>query len=64
MDLLSVKLFVFINARCFMNDEQIKKLCEEIKYIEIKGLFIENSEKACVEGVERYIIDKDRCEIY
>lgn len=64
VDLLSVKLFVFINARCFMNDEQIKKLCEEIKYIEIKGLFIENSEKACVEGVERYIIDKDRCEIY
>lgn len=64
VDLLSVKLFVFINARCFMNDEQIKKLCEEIKYIEIKGLFIENSEKACVKGVERYIIDKDRCEIY
>lgn len=64
VNLLSVKLFVFINARCFMNDEQIEKLCEEIKYMEIKGLFIENSEKACVEGMGRYIIDKDRCEIY
>ena len=64
VDLLSVKLVVFINARCFMNDEQIRKLCEEIKYMEIKGLFIENNEKTCVEGMERYIIDKDRCEIY
>lgn len=32
--------------------------------MEIKGLFIENSEKTCVEGMERYIIDKDKCEIY
>lgn len=40
------------------------RLCEEIKYMEIKGLFIENSEKTCVEGMERYIIDKDKCEIY
>lgn len=62
--LLSIKLVIFINARCFMNDEKIRRLCEEIKYMEIKGLFIENSEKACVEGMERYIIDKDRCEIY
>ncbi len=63
-NLLFIKLVIFVNARCFMNDEQIKKLCEEIKYMEIKGLFIENSEKTCVEGMERYIIDKDRCEIY
>jgi CRISPR-associated protein Csn2 len=63
-NLLSIKLVIFINARCFMNDEKIRRLCEEIKYMEIKGLFIENSEKACVEGMERYIIDKDRCEIY
>ena len=60
----SVKLVVFINARCFQNDERIRRLCEEIKYMEIKGLFIENSEKTCVEGMERYIIDKDKCEIY
>ena len=64
VDLLSVKLVVFINARCFLNDERIRRLCEEIKYMEIKGLFIENSEKTCVEGMERYIIDKDKCEIY
>ena len=64
VDLLSVKLVVFINARCFLNDERIRRLCEEIKYTEIKGLFIENSEKTCVEGMERYIIDKDKCEIY
>lgn len=63
-NLLSIKLVIFINARCFMNDEKIRRLCEEIKHMEIKGLFIENSEKACVEGMERYIIDKDRCEIY
>ena len=42
----------------------IKSGEEEIKYMEIKGLFIENSEKTCVEGMERYIIDKDKCEIY
>ena len=64
VDLSSVRLFVFINARCFMNDEQIEMLCKEIEYMEIKGLFIESGEKACVEGMGRYIIDKDKCEIY
>ena len=35
-NLLSIKLVIFINARCFMNDEKIRRLCEEIKHMEIK----------------------------
>ena len=47
-----------------MQNHELAHLQQEIKYQEIKALFIENQEKACIEGGMRYIIDKDGCEIY
>ena len=61
---LAVKLVVFVNIRSYLTDEQMQALCKEMTYQEVKGLFIENQERSCVEGVRRYIIDKDKCEIY
>lgn len=63
-DLLGVRLLIFVNIRSYLNDKQLAALIQEIKYQEIKALFIENQEKGCVEDGMRYIIDKDGCEIY
>ena len=64
VELLGVKLIIFVNLRSYLSDRQFRGLIQEIKYQEIKALFIENQEKACIEGGMRYIIDKDGCEIY
>lgn len=64
VELLGVKLIIFVNLRSYLSDRQFRKLIQEIKYQEIKVLFIENQEKVCIEGGMRYIIDKDGCEIY
>lgn len=47
-----------------MTDNLGGGVIQEIKYQEIKALFIENQERPCIEGGMRYIIDKDGCEIY
>ena len=62
--MLRIKLFVFVNLRSYLTDAQMKALIQEITYQEVQVLFIENQERACLEGGMRYIIDKDRCEIY
>ena len=64
VELLGVKLIIFVNLRSYLSDRQFSGLIQEIKYQEIKALFIEKQEKACIEGGMRYIIDKDGCEIY
>lgn len=64
VELLGVKLIIFVNLRSYLSDRQFRGLIQEIKYQEIKALFIENQERPCIEGGMRYIIDKDGCEIY
>lgn len=64
VNVLRVKAFVFINLRSYLTDEQMQELIQEIKYQEVYALFIENQERACLEGGMRFIIDKDGCEIY
>ena len=61
---LSVKVFVFINLRSYLTDNQMEELIQEITYQEVHALFIENQERTCLKGGIRYIIDKDGCEIY
>ena len=64
MNVLSVKVFVFINLRSYLTDKQMQELIKEITYQEVQALFIENQERGCLEGGMRYIIDVDGCEIY
>ena len=64
IEVLSVKVFVFINLRSYLTDNQMQELIQEITYQEVHALFIENQERTCLEGGIRYIIDKDGCEIY
>ena len=64
VNVLSTKVFVFINIRIYLTDLQMQELIKEISYQEVKALFIENQERSCMEGGMRYIIDRDGCEIY
>lgn len=64
VNVLATKVFVFINLRSYLTDLQMQELIKEISYQDVKGLFIENHERSCMEGGMRYIIDRDGCEIY
>ena len=64
VSLLNVRLIILVNIRSYLNDRQFDELIQEIKYQEIKALFIENQERGCAKGGVRYLIDKDGCEIY
>ncbi len=59
-----IKLIVFINIRTYLCDEQLILLIAEMAYQDIKILFVENYERSCIDGLFRYIIDMDRCEIF
>lgn len=64
VNVLSTKVFVFVNIRSYLTDLQMQELIKEIHYQEVKGVFIENQDRGCMEGGMRYIIDRDGCEIY
>lgn len=51
-------------SESYLTDLQMQELIKEISYQDVKGLFIENHERSCMEGGMRYIIDRDGCEIY
>lgn len=59
-----IKVFVFVNLRSYLTDDQMQEMIKEMKYQNVQGLFIESQQKGCMEGVRQYIIDIDRCEIY
>ena len=59
-----IKVFIFVNLRSYLTDHQMQEVIKEMKYQDVKGLFIESQQKGCIEGVKQYIIDIDRCEIY
>ena len=50
VNVLSTKVFVFINIRSYLTDLQMQELIKEISYQEVKALFIENQERSCMEG--------------
>ncbi len=62
--MVGVKVFIFVNLRSYLTDYQMQEVIKEMKYQDVKGLFIESQQRGCMEGVKQYIIDVDRCEIY
>ena len=50
VNVLATKVFVFINLRSYLTDLQMQELIKEISYQDVKGLFIENHERSCMEG--------------
>lgn len=63
VSILHIKVLVFVNLRSYLTDEQVRELMNEALRQQIRIVFVENSQKNCIEGGKRYIIDKDMCEI-
>ena len=63
ISILHIRVLVFVNLRSYLTDEQIQELMEEALRQQIYVVLVENSQKNCIEGEKRYIIDKDMCEI-
>ena len=64
VQVLGIKVVVFVNIRSYLSDEQMDQLLKEAFYQEIQILLIENQERSCLKDTFRYIIDKDQCEIF
>lgn len=63
VSILHIRVLVFVNLRSYLTDEQIQELMKEALRQQIYVVLVENSQKNCIEGGKRYIIDKDMCEI-
>lgn len=62
-ELASIKLFIFINLRCFISDEDMKRFHHNLNNHQINVLLLEGLTKAKMENIPRLIIDQDMCEI-
>ena len=62
-EVLGIKLVVFVNLRSYMTDEQISSLITDVSYEDIGLLLMESCDRGCLNGVKRFIIDRDLCEI-
>lgn len=62
-DLSSIKLFVFVNLRCFMSDDDLVRFKHNLDNHQIDVLLLESIARERVEGVTRLVIDGDMCEI-
>lgn len=62
-ELASIKLFIFINLRCFISDEDMKRFHHNLNNHQINVLLLEGLTKAKMENISRLIIDQDMCEI-
>lgn len=63
-ELLGIRLAVLVNARSYFDEEQIEQLGMLAQHNEFAVLLIENVQRDFSKNIRRYIIDKDRCEIY
>lgn len=57
------KIIIFVNLRSYVTEKQLEELLLQASYDEVYLLFIENVQRDCHDGIIRYIIDKDGCEI-
>lgn len=58
-----IRIFVFVNLRSYLQNNQIQNLIIDMQYLDIMGIFIENSQRSPIKGVEQHILDSDMCEI-
>lgn len=61
---VGAKIFVFVNIRNYLKDDILQEMIKEMKYLNLQGLLIESVQKNSLEGVNQYVIDKDKCELY
>lgn len=57
------KMFVFINLRSFIDDEEMKELANMVIARGYQVLLLDNTEHPMLENEKRYIVDADMCEM-
>lgn len=63
-ELIGKRICIFVNIRSYLDEVQMGQLVEMAVYNELALLFIEKTQDGFSNGIVRYIIDKDNCEIY
>lgn len=58
-----IKLFVFVNLKSYLNNQDMLELYRHLRYVKRNVLLIEHSETEHLEGESTRIIDLDLCEI-
>ncbi len=62
-ELANIKLFVFVNLRSFISNNELERLKHNLDNHQIDTLLLENREKEPVRDVSRLTVDSDLCEI-
>lgn len=62
-ELANIKLFVFVNLRCFMSDEDVERFHHNLDNHQIDILLLESASREKLRDVPRLLVDKDLCEI-
>lgn len=57
------KLFVFINMRSFVENEEMQRFIDTVQERKYQVLLLENMEHELLKGEKRYLIDANLCEI-
>ena len=62
-ELANIKLFVFVNLRCFMSDRDIERFHHNLDNHQIDVLLLEGVSKKSLNSIPRVLIDNDMCEL-
>lgn len=57
------KLFIMVNLRSYLSDEEMKMFMRDVLARKIQVLLIESSERSVLDEEKRYIVDADLCVI-
>lgn len=62
-DLTGTKLFVFVNLRSLITEDELGRLRHNLNNHQIDVLLVENLDRGVIDGVSRFVVDEDACEI-
>lgn len=63
-ELLHIKVFAFVNLKCFLSDEELDLLYKQCFYEQRMLLLIESHDTLSRMDEKKYIVDSDGCMIY
>lgn len=62
-ELANIKLFIFVNLRSFVSDEDLERFHHNLDNHQIDVLLLESVSRRSLEGIARLVVDIDLCEI-
>lgn len=63
VELAGIKLFVFLNLRPLLSDEELSRLIKNLHNHQLSILLLEGYALSPVKGIKRILIDQDLCEL-